>query len=149
MWRRKKLILIVLAATVILAGSISGIALAQTGDEEEEQVETIFDKVTAVLVADGVNITTEQLENAFTKVKSDMRAEAMEKFMDKLVEEDVITQDEADEYLEWWEAKPDISIGPGFKDGFGFGDMRGRFRFGGMPRMHGFGGECFPAEPAE
>ena len=144
MWRSKKFILITLLATVVLAGSIGGIALAQNGDEEEEQVETIFDKVAAVLVADGVDITSDQLKDAFTTVKKNMRTEAMEKFLDKLVEEDVITQGEADDYLEWWEAKPDISFGDGFK---------GRFRFGGgmfgMHRMRGFGGHCMPFEPTE
>jgi len=149
MWRSKKFIFIVLAATVVLTGSIGGIALAQSEEEEEEQTETIFDKVTAVLIEDGVIITSDQLEDAFTQVQKDIRTAAMEKFMDKLVEEDVITQDEADDYLEWWSAKPDISIGPGFKGRFGFGDMKGRFRFGGMHRMGGFGGFCIPAEPAE
>ena len=147
MWRTKRFMLIALIATVVLAGSIGGIALAQNDEdeEEEEQVETIFDKVADILIRDGVIITSDQLKDAFTEVTNNMRKEAMEKFMDKLVEEDVITQGEADEYLEWWEAKPDISFGNGFK---------GRFRFGGggmfgMHKMRGFGGHCMPYEPAE
>ena len=154
MWRTKRFMLIALIATVVLAGSIGGIALAQNDEdeEEEEQVETIFDKVADVLIRDDVNITSDQLKDAFTEVKENMRTEAMDKFMDKLVEEEILTQDEADEYLEWWQAKPDISFEPGFKGRFEFGDMQGRFRFGGMPgmhKMHGFGGWCTPDKSEE
>jgi hypothetical protein len=143
MWRNKKFIIIALVAIVVLAGSIGGIALAQTGDEGENQTEAIFDKVTAVLVEDGVNITSEQLKDAFAEVQRDMRNQAVEKFLDKLVEEDKITQSEADDYLQWWSERPEILNGFGLRERFGFGGMRF------MPRIRGFGGFCLPAEPEE
>lgn len=142
MWRSKKFIIVVLVAIVVLAGSIGGIALAQTEDEEETQTETIFDKVAAVLVEDGVNITSEQLEDAFAEVQQDMRNQAVEKFLDKLVEEEIIAQEEADAYLNWWSERPDILNGFDFKGrfGFGFGGIRG------MHRIPGFGFRCAPEE---
>lgn len=142
MWRSKKFIIIALVAIVVLAGSIGGIALAQTEEEEETQTETIFDKVAAVLVEDGVNITSEQLKDAFAEVQRDMRNQAVEKFLDKLVEEEMLTQGEADEYLQWWGERPDSFDGFGLRERFGFG-------FGGMrciPRMHGFGFRWAPQE---
>lgn len=135
MWRSKKFIIIVLLATIVaLAGTMGGIALAQENGDDS-QPETIFDRVTAVLVDEGVNITAEQLKDAFAQVQGDIRTEAMEKFLDKLVEEEKITQGEADEYLQWWGERPDVPFGFGFEGGIGFR---------GMHRMRGFGGLCLP-----
>jgi len=136
MFRSKKFIIIAVLLALVVAGTVGGIALAQTEDGDENQVETIFDKVTAVLNEKGIDITSEQLEDAFAEVRRDVRNQAVEKFLDKLVEEDKITQAEADEYLGWWAERPDTLNGFGFKGRIGFGGMRG------LHRMRVFGFFC-------
>ncbi len=138
MWRSKKFILIAaLLATVVLAGSIGGIALAQTGTGDDSQPKTILDRVAEILVGKGVNVTSEQLKDAFIQAQSDMRTEALKNRLQSLVDEDKITQSEADQYLEWWQAKPDVALK------FGFGRDGG---FRGMGRLRGWGCPCVPTE---
>ena len=137
MWRSKKFIIAAVLAVVILAGSIGGVVFAaenRNDTEAEAECVTLLDRVTKILVEDGVNITSEQLKDAFTKAQSDMRTDALKKRLEYLVGEGKIEQGEADAYLEWWETKPDMPAGFGF---------RGPSRFHGM---RGFGGRCVPAE---
>ena len=134
MFRSKKFIIISVLLAIAVAGGIGGVAIAQTEDEETER-ETIYDRVTAVLVADGVIITSDQLKDAFDEVRRQQNSAAIEKMLDRLVENDRITQGEADEYLQWWSEKPEGL------DGFG---LRGRMKFRAMHRIRGFGGFCDP-----
>ena len=142
MWRSKKFIIIALAAGAITALSLGGVALAQTGDDPDSGHTSIYERVTAILVEDGVNITSEQLENAFVQVKGALHDEAMENKLQALVESGKVTQGEADELREWMESKPDASFRSGFKGHGGFAGMHG---FG----MHRMGGFLAPAAPAE
>ena len=137
MWPSKKVIIIALLATMVLAGSISGIALAQTENDDDSQPNTLFERVTAILVDKGINITSEQLKDAFVQAQSDVRTEAMQNRLDKLVEEGVIDGTQAQELLDWWETRPDVPARFGFKGHGGFRGMRG---------MRGWGGPCAPTE---
>ncbi len=137
MWRSKKFIIIAVLVAVAVAGSIGGIALAQTENGDDSQPKTIFDRATAILVDEGVSITSEQLKDAFTQAQRDMHTEAMETRLESLVDEGKITQGEADQYLEWWQAKPDVSIRFGL-GGHGF--------FRGMGGMRGSGHPYLPTE---
>lgn len=139
MWRSKKFIIVAALATVILAGSIGGIALANDDGDDNGSV-TLFDRVTAILADEGVNITSDQLKDAFTQARSDMQTDALKDRLDSMVEEGKITQSEADEYLEWWGAKPDISVG------FGIGGRGGFHGMQGMHGMRGFGDFDAPGE---
>jgi hypothetical protein len=119
MWRSKKFIIVTVLAAVILTGSITGVALAQTGDEDnspQAQQEALLDKVCAIYEQNtGVAIDQEALRDAFAQVQSEMRTEAMNNYLQKLVEEDKITQEQADQYKAWLESRPDVPIlAPGF-----------------------------------
>ena len=122
MWRSKKLIISVVLATMVLVGSIGGIVLA-ADNGDDSQPKTILDRVTHILVGQGVNITSEQLKDAITQVQSDIRTEALESHLRHLVEKDKITQEQADEYLEWRQSKPDVSFGFGPRKHHGFHGM--------------------------
>jgi len=141
MWRSKKFILAAVLATVLLAGSIGGIVLAANNGEDSEaetKYEELIDKVCEIYEQNtDVAIDSEALKDAFAQAQNEMRAEAMQNHLQNLVAQGEITQDEADEYLEWWESKPDVPAG------FGFGG-RGGFRAMGCPR--GFGGPWCPTE---
>ena len=134
MWKRKWLVLGILLP-ILIVGSISGVALADTesGDEgqtPEDRICEIYEENT------GVALDPEQLEGALDQARSEMRDEALESRVQGLVDEGTITQEEADQYLEWWQDRPDVELpgpkGRGFGDGGMMGD-RGMHRFGGGP----------------
>ena len=103
MWRRKKFIIIGLLATVLLVGSIGGVALAQTGNGDDSQPKTLLARVAEIL-----GIDQQKLEDAFAQAQSDMRDEALDSRLQKLVDEGKITEEEAAQYKAWWQARPDM-----------------------------------------
>jgi len=130
MWKTKKGILVALLVGVLLVGSIGGaVAFAQTGNDNgsqpKAQDDTLLDKVSAIYQKNtGVAIDTQQLKDAFAQAQSEMRDEAMQSRLQNLVGQGKITQDQADAYLKWSQAKPDIQLPGGF--GHGFGGKMGR-----------------------
>jgi hypothetical protein len=141
MWRHKKIIFIGVLATVLVAGAcIGGVALAQDNQDNSQPTattSTLWDKVATILQNEGVNVTSEQLKNAFNQAQKDMQSEALQNFLQNLVKEGKITQEQADQYFNWWQAKPDVPIG------FGFGGH------GRLPGMGGLRGWCEPSAPTE
>ncbi|MFC1902073.1 hypothetical protein ACFLX3_04020 [Chloroflexota bacterium] len=148
MWRSKKFIFIALLSIVVLAGGIGGVALANSGDEEETEpgfrhgalVEKVCENYNAANPEAPVNCTA--LEAAFTETWSQMRPEgmpdrpemnpeAMQERCQELLDEGKITQEQFDRMTSRLEAMPDKM--PGFG-----------FRSHGFPRF--FGPPCEPAE---
>lgn len=127
MWFRRKIILIPLVIALVVAGSITGVVLAQSGTSESSG-NTLLARVATIL---GIDQT--KLENAFTQAQKEMRDEALTDYLDKLVEEGKITQSEADQYGSWWDSKPDAldKLAPGF----GLGGRGGGFGPGCGMRM--------------
>lgn len=160
MWRSKKFMITVVLAVVILTAGIGGVALAaDNGDDGEPvitgQCNTVWDKMAEILQEDGIDVTSEQLQSAFTEAKEGLRTEAMQDFLDGLVAEGKITREQADAFQEWIEAKPDIGEGFGFRSQNGLpgkGGSRFEFRMqrpGGFHRFGGFGGFCPPVEETD
>ena len=149
MRRSKRFVIVAVLAAVILAGSIGGVVLAtdnatDNGDvsQPEAQPGALLDRVCEIYEQNtGVAIDPEALNDAFAQVRSEMQAAAMEKRLDRMIEEGVIDEDQAKELQDWWEARPDIP----FKFGFG-PDMPFKSGFGGRGGFHGFGRPCPPAE---
>ena len=142
MWRSKKLIVGAVLVAVVLLGSMGGIALAQTENGEDSQPASkygaLLDRVCEIYEENtGVAINPEALKDAFTQVQDEVRTEALENRLQSLVDQGKMTRDEADQYLEWQQSKPDVPAGIGF---------RGHGKFHGMRGMRGFGGPCAPAE---
>lgn len=142
MWRSKKFIITALVAAAVLAGSLGGIALAHTENDPDSSHSSLLERITAILVDDGVNITSEQLKDAFTQATGELRDEALENRFQALVEAGKLTQEEADQLKEWLESKPDTSFRSGFR---GHGRFPGMGGFG-MHRMGGFGAHAMPTE---
>ncbi len=142
MWRSKKFIVIALLAVVVLTGSIGGVALAQTEDENSNPVVSegvaLWDKVSAIYEQKtGVALDQEALKEAITEAQDELRTEAMQNHLQSLVGEGKISQEQADEYQKWLESKPEVPIEFGFR---GKGDG-----FHGWGGMHGWGGPCVPS----
>jgi len=130
MWQSKKFILVAVLAAVVLVGSIGGVVLAQAnnGDDSQPkaQYEALLDKVCAIYEQNtGVAIDSQELQKAFTQAQSQMRDEALDNYLKNLVGQGKITQEQADQYLKWWQSRPDVPIAPGL---------------GGRGMHHGFGG---------
>ena len=135
MWRNKRIILLATLAVVLLVGTLGGVVLAQDDGGNEAQAENqcgvVLDRIAAIYEENtGVAIDPEQLREAFTQAHSERLTAAVETHLQRLVDDGVITQAEADEYLEWWQARPDVQLGgPGLR-GFGGGGFHGPMRGG-------------------
>ncbi len=142
MWRSKKFIIAAVLAAVILVGTIGGVVLAQTSDSDDNQPgaghEATLDRVCEIYQDNtGDSIDPEALEAAFAQARDEMRAEAQQNRLQKMVEQGRITQEQADELQDWWGARPDVPFEFGF---------RAQGAFPGKGGMRGFGGPCAPAE---
>jgi hypothetical protein len=106
MWRRKKFIIVaVLATTVLLVGSIGGLAFAQTGSTDN----TTSGKTLLARVATILGIDQQKVENAFAQAQREMRDEALDSYLKNLVDQGKITQQQADQYKAWVKSSPDMS----------------------------------------
>ena len=131
--RSKKFIIAAVLAGVVLVGTIGATVFAND-DGDSNQPGALFgalwDRVCAIYEDNtGTAIEPEALKDAFAQAQNEMRIEAMENRLQNLVDESKITQDEADQYKEWWQSKPDVPFGPGLRGPGGF---------------RGFGSLCVP-----
>ena len=132
MMRKKKLVIISVAIVlvVLVGGILGGVVYAQSGSTRDNSPRnTIFAKVASILGIDQA-----VLEDAFTQAEQEVRSDALNNRLQALVEAGKITQDQADEYLQWWQSQPTLPEGlnlPGLQSG--------RLGLKGF-RMHG----CFP-----
>lgn len=136
MWKSKKFFLVVVLAVVVLVGGAAGIVLAQTEEGDGSQPETLLARVAGIL-----NIDQAELADAFAQARSEMRAEALDRYLQYQVDQGKITQDEADQYKEWWQARPDTSLPKPFGR-FGSHGFRGGMKWGGG--HGGWGGHIGP-----
>ena len=167
MWRSKKFIIVVLLAVVLLVGGTVGVVFAQTENENDTQPKTTL----LARVAEILGIEQQKLEDAFAQARSQMRDEALDSRLANLVAEGKITNEEADQYKAWLQARPDMEpfqqqlkewgqarpdIPPELKEWQEarpdiplpgpFGPLGGHGGFPGMGGMRGFGGLFAPAE---
>ena len=139
MWRSKKFVIIAVLTAVALVGSISGVVLAQTGNTDTTQgkallagsANTTSGKTLMARVAAILGIDQQKVEDAFAQAQREMRDEALDSYLQKLVDEGKITKEQADQYKQWWQARPDMPVQPG---------MRGHGWFRGMGCFRG----CWP-----
>ncbi len=130
MWRSKKFIVGAVLVAVVLAVSIGGAVLAaDNGSNNQTETKTgtpLIDRVLEIYQEQtGVAIDLEVLKDAFAQARSEQLATALQNRLDQMVADGVITQGEADAYLEWWQARPDISLGLGLRGHGGFFGLGG------------------------
>ena len=127
MWFRRKVVIIPVLVALVLVGCIAGFALAQ--GESDNTGDTLLARVASIL---GIDQT--KLEDAFAQAQKEMREEALTNYLQKMVEEGKITQEDADQYKSWWDSRPDAL--DKLEPGFDFGGCWGGFRHGpGGPGM--------------
>ncbi len=140
---KRKWLAIPIITGLLAAGLTGASALAHNEDGENETPrETVAAKVAEILGIEDEQVVRDALQQATQEVRLDR----LEHRLDHMVEAGVLTQDQANEYLAWYEARPE---GPNLhRNGhrlFGDGDQDGRpqskfqgQRFGGQD-FTGFG----------
>ena len=113
----KKAVVGLLVAAMVAVGVMGGTVLAQSA--EESPIRSFAERVAEIL-----GLETEAVENAMEQAKSDMADERVQALLDKMVEAEKITQEQADAYSTWYENRPE-GVGAGFSHGW-FGHKKGR-----------------------
>ena len=152
MWRSKKFIIIGTLIAVAVVVSTTGAVLANEDEIEnqpEAQYDALLERVCEIYEENtGVAIDCNELKGAFAQAASESQDAALQNYLDRLVDEDIIAQEEADQYMEWWQQQPDIAgrLGPG-----PFGSrhtLRHNMRFGPGCTFGGWHGSRLPG-PAD
>jgi hypothetical protein len=149
MWHKKSFIIVAIISVVVIAGVLGGFAMASADDQtttttpgNSANVSALMEKVATIYQQNtGVAIDPQALADAFKQAGKDMRSEALDNYLNKLVEQNKITSEQAQQFKDWINARPDVPVGPGMGPGMGerfFGKFNGRFG-GGM-----FRGWCGP-----
>jgi hypothetical protein len=114
MKRGKKIALIAIIVVVALAGTIGGVALAQSGDEEAtttpetarfaylERVCEIYQEKT------GVAIDADTLKDSLCQAGDEQREQVRNQFQQRLIDEGILTEEQLTKIEEWLQAKPDV-----------------------------------------
>jgi uncharacterized membrane protein len=147
MKKRKWFIPVVVVTVLLIGGVTGGLVVAANNSSSNttagnqtqatDQYQALLDRVCAIYEENtGVAIDSGQLKDALEQARSEMRDEALQNWLQNLVDKGKITQEEADQYLTWWQSRPDIELPlPGLGGhGHGGGMMGGRlFQAGGGP----------------
>jgi hypothetical protein len=118
MKKRKWFIPVVVVSVLLIGGIVGGVVAASDNpgntDDQSQAVgryQTLLDKVCAIYEENtGVAIDSGQLKDALDQARIEIRDEALESWLQNLVDEGKITQGEADQYLEWWQSRPDVQL---------------------------------------
>ena len=147
----KTLISVLLVALLLTVGATA--TVMAEGEEETTPPPEVSEKGLLERVADILEIDTEALIDAFEQARQEMCEDAFTSHINQAVEEGLITQEQADEILEWWLQRPDDAIeawqgqGP---NATGRGMFKHALRFRTSPRFHmqsGLGGWRCPGLP--
>jgi competence protein ComGC len=161
MWRNKKLIIVEVLVAVMLVAMLGGIAVVRANDENTNQgknnMTSLMEKVAEIYQANtGTAIDAAELQKAFDQAKTDIAADARNAYLQKLIDEGKITQEQADQYKAWLNSRPNFPTDefkqwmesrPDIPALFGQANHGGMMPFGGMHRGGSFGfrmGNCLP-----
>jgi uncharacterized membrane protein len=120
--RKRKWFIPVVVASVLLIGGIAGGLVAAANNSSSnttagnqtqaaDRYQAFLDRVCAIYEENtGVAIDSGQLKAALEQARSEMQDEALQNWLQNLVDKGKITQEEADQYLEWWQSRPNIKL---------------------------------------
>ncbi len=111
MSKKVKVLISVLVIVVRLTVGATATVMAK-GEVETTPPPEASENALLERVADILGIDEEDLINALKQAQQEMREEAFINRLNQAVEEGLITREQADEIIEWWEQKPEV-IEPG------------------------------------
>ena len=140
MSKKVKVLISALLVAVLLTIGVTATVMAEEEEETtpppEENTQRLLDRVAEILGIDEVDLIA-----AFKQAQQEMKEEAFINRLNQAVEEGYITQEQADEIIEWWQQRPDDAIRewwgqkPEFMEpGMFKHDLALRFRA--IPRFH-------------
>jgi len=86
---------------------VGGAATVLADDEATSTANATSTNNLLARVAENLGIAEVELANAFEQAQQEMRDEAFTRYLDKAVEDGLITQQEANEIEEWWVQRPE------------------------------------------
>ena len=139
---KKRWIIAPLAVAILAIGVLgSGALLAQESDAEgDSTISSLASRVAGILRLNGTDVDDADVQDALNQARREIQDEAIQNKLSAMVDNGVITEEQAGEYLQWAQSRPDgfQGFGSGFgRHGRGFG--HGGFGFG-MKGMRGFHG---------
>ncbi len=109
MSKKVKVLISALVIAVLLTVGATATVMAE-GETETTPPPEATAKGLLERVADILEIDEEDLIDAFKQAQQEIREEAFISRLNQAVEEGSITQEQADEIIEWWELRPDDEI---------------------------------------
>lgn len=103
----KKVKVLVSVVVAILLLTVGG-AVAVMAQEDPTPTPEAGAKGCLARAAEILGIPQEDLVNAVKQAQQEMRQEAFIKALDRAVEQERITQQEANQIKEWWEQRPEV-----------------------------------------
>jgi len=146
---KKRWFLVPIALAMLAIGVFTaGVTLAQdSGTDSTSTVSRFASRVAAILGVDQAKV-----QDAMNQASRELHDEAIKSKLDALVKQGQLTQAQADEYLKWYQARPDDfprlggpGFGPGRHHGHGFNGFRG---YGEMPKTPAVGTTPTPSVPS-
>ena len=123
---RKRWLWLTLLVGALALGIAGGTALAQgDGNGGDSSIKSFVSRV-----ADILGLEESRVQDTFNQARKELKDDRLKARLQGLVGKGTLTQEEADEYIEWYQSRPDTLPGRGF-----FSGRRGHGKFGG----HGFG----------
>ena len=125
---KRKLLLGLAAVAIMVSGVAAGLSWTQVAHAQEDTTAKSFAARLAIILG----LEEDVVQDAFKEARKDIQGERFQTRMDRLVESERITQDEADAAIEWFNGRPEgINTsrrgsksgfygqrGPGSKSGF-------------------------------
>ena len=135
--RKKRWLLVPVLVGLLTVGITAGAVLAHGGGGDGESALDSF----ASRVANILGLEESQVQDAFTQAKEEAReakkaakeARLQDK-LDQMVEDGSFSQEQADQYIDWLESRPE-----GIRSQLGIRGFSGH----GLSGEHGFGGKMF------
>ena len=146
----KKKVIMSIASTLLVLVAIVGTTLAVSADDGgiTPSTSTIMERVAELYKNNtGVTLDPSQLQTAFDEAHQEIREQNRNTMLEQLIENGVITEEEATDLRDWLDEKPDIdfsSMKPRANQFFDnmkapFGNVYG---FRGFEKTGGLGRQC-------
>lgn len=117
---------------ILAVGIMGGTVLAHTnGEDGGTPIQSVASRVAGIL-----GLAETDVQDAINQARTEMQNDILLRMLDHKVEQGLITQEQADEYLDWYQARPESL------------SLRHRFGFGGFGGFRSHGGGHSESAPS-
>ena len=103
----RRWIMVTVLVGVLALGITGGAVLAQGGGTDGDSSGDSPNRGLASRVAEILGLDEAQVQDAFEQALGELHEEALQRKLDRLVEMGKLAQDQADEYKEWFQSRPE------------------------------------------